>query len=56
MNSEKTQRIQKKVLSIYKEINEHIEDYQKDFNKDSEAFDSWSKTICNPNNKKSTDR
>ena len=36
------------VKSIYKEINEHIEDYQKDFNKDSEAFDSWSKTICNP--------
>ena len=36
------------IKSIYKEINEHIEDYQKDFNKDSEAFDSWSKTICNP--------
>ena len=35
------------IKSIYKEINEHIEDYQKDFNKDSEAFDSWSKTICN---------
>ena len=33
---------------IYREITEHIENYQKDFNKDSEAFDSWAKTICNP--------
>ena len=36
------------IKSIYQEITEHIENYQKDFNKDSEAFDSWSKTICNP--------
>ena len=36
------------IKSIYQEITEHIENYQKDFNKDSEAFDSWAKTICNP--------
>ena len=36
------------VKEIYKEINEHIDNYQKDFNKDSDAFDSWSKTICQP--------
>ena len=47
--SSKIRRVDENYIkSIYKEINEHIEDYQKDFNKDSEAFDSWSKTICNP--------
>ena len=36
------------IKEIYKEVNDHIENYQKDFNKDSDAFDSWSKTICQP--------
>lgn len=36
------------IKSLYHEINEHIENYQKDFNKDSEIFDSWAKTICQP--------
>ena len=47
--SSKTHKVDKNYIqSIYKEVNEHIENYQKDFNKDSEAFDSWSRTICQP--------
>ena len=36
------------IKSIYKEVSEHIENYQKDFEKDPDAFDSWSRTICQP--------
>ena len=36
------------IKTMYQEISEHIENYQKDFNKDSETFDNWTKTICNP--------
>jgi len=36
------------IKTIYKEVNEHIENYQKTFEKDPEAFDSWSRTICQP--------
>ena len=36
------------IKTIYKEVSEHIENYQKAFEKDPEAFDSWSRTICQP--------
>ena len=34
--------------SMYQEITEHIENYQKDINKDFETFDRWAKTVCQP--------
>ena len=36
------------IKTIYKEVSEHIENYQKAFEKDPEAFDCWSRTICHP--------
>lgn len=47
--SSKTHKVDENYIkSIYKEVNEHIENYQKDFEKDPDAFDSWSRTICQP--------
>ena len=36
------------IKSMYQEITEHIENYQKEFNKDFETFDRWAKTVCQP--------
>lgn len=36
------------IKNIFIEVNEHIENYQNDFNKDSDSFESWAKTICQP--------
>lgn len=36
------------IKNIFIEVNEHIENYQNDFNKDSDTFESWAKTICQP--------
>ena len=36
------------IKSMYQEITEHIENYQKDINKDFETFDRWAKTVCQP--------
>ena len=36
------------IKSMYQEITEHIENYQKDINKDFETFDRWAKTVCKP--------
>ena len=36
------------IKSMYQEITEHIENYQKDINKDFETFDRWAKTVCHP--------
>ena len=36
------------IKSMYQEITEHIENYQKEFNKDFETFDRWTKTVCQP--------
>ena len=36
------------IKSMYQEITEHIENYQKEFNKDFETFDRWAKTVCHP--------
>ena len=48
MSSKKYQVDENYIKTMYQEISEHIENYQKDFNKDSETFDNWAKTICNP--------
>ena len=36
------------IKTMYQEITEHIENYQKDINKDFETFDRWAKTVCQP--------
>ena len=36
------------IKTMYQEITEHIENYQKEFNKDFETFDRWAKTVCQP--------
>ncbi len=48
MSSTRTKVDENYIEEIYEEINEHIEEVQKDFNKDSEAFDNWAKAICQP--------
>ena len=48
MSSKINQIDENYIKTMYQEITEHIENFQKDFYKDTESFEGWAKTICNP--------